>query len=104
MYGMQAAPQPPPPPAAPTPLVARPPEDPMGLADVVASAVPGWYALFLCVTLPRYQCFCMFHSMFLAKARCCRMVCVTLCFVPCKDMFKLYAAGRVFVSQLTSKS
>lgn len=48
-YGLQAAP--PPPPAAPTPSVAQPPEDPMGLADVVASAVPGWYAL-SCATLP----------------------------------------------------
>ena len=47
-YGLQAAPPPPPPPAAPNPLVARPPEDPMGLADVVASALPGWYALLEC--------------------------------------------------------
>ena len=41
----QAAPAPPPPPVAPTPLVAQPPEDPMGLADVVGTAAPGWYII-----------------------------------------------------------
>lgn len=45
---LQAAPAPPPPPVTPTPLVAQPPEDPMGLADVVATAVPGWYTLLHC--------------------------------------------------------
>ena len=58
-YETQAAPPPPPPPAAPSPLVAQPPQDPMGLADVVATAAPGWYAPpFLC------QCACaLLHAL-----------------------------------------
>ena len=39
---MQAAPPPPPPPAAPVSQVAQPPYDPLGLADLVATATPGW--------------------------------------------------------------
>ena len=75
MYGMQAAPPPPPPPAAPTPLVARPPEDPMGLADVVASAVPGWYAL-------SYVSLCQEISAF---------VCFTACFLQKQDAAEWFA-------------
>lgn len=41
---MQAAPPPPPPPAAPVPQVAQPPYDPLGVADLVATAAPGWSA------------------------------------------------------------
>ncbi|DBB00331.1 TPA: Sperm-associated antigen 17 [Trebouxia sp. C0004] len=37
----EAAPPPPPPPAAPVPQVAQPPYDPLGLADLVATAAPG---------------------------------------------------------------
>ncbi|KAL0038853.1 hypothetical protein WJX79_010718 [Trebouxia sp. C0005] len=45
----EAAPPPPPPPAAPVPQVAQPPYDPLGVADLVATAAPGWYVSDLAV-------------------------------------------------------